>query len=139
MSTVLSEAFLRRMRPEDRASLGKAGVTATEAQSKWQKGEERKMHDAFEQWLALHRSELYWDHSRMDKPTSNRVGHPDFVIQHGNRVTNIELKAPGGKLTDKQREVHDWIKAAGGQVYVCYSAAEAIDVVRLELLAGSRR
>lgn len=88
------------------------------------------MHEEFSSWLEHHAHELYWDHSRMDRATSNRVGHPDFVIQRSGQVLNIEMKVQGGRLSEKQAEVHAWIERAGGRVYVCRSSAEAIKITR---------
>lgn len=93
---------------------------------------EREMHDLFLSWLNLHRDEVYWDHSRMDRPTNNRVGHPDFVLQRAGRALNIELKLPGGTLSDKQELVHAWIVHSGGLVHVCYSAQDAIELTKTE-------
>lgn len=130
MSPVLPDHVLRLMSPEDRAKLGKAGQTAAEAREKFDARLERTMHDEFERWLGLHRDKLYWDHSRMDRATSNRVGHPDFVIQRAGRVLNIEFKVLGAPIRTKQIEVHEWIARTGGCVHVCYATEEAIKVTR---------
>jgi hypothetical protein len=130
LNTTLPDNVLRLMDPSDRQALGGANaLTSSEAQRKWQKGEEKKMHETFSAWLG-HHPEIYWDHSRFDKPTTNRVGHPDYVLQRENRVLNVEMKAPGGVLTEAQRGVHEWIARTGGTVHVCYSAEEAIRITR---------
>jgi hypothetical protein len=129
-TTTFPEAFLRLMRPEDRARLGKGGVTQSEAQHRFAQQAERRMHDEFARWLGLHRDELYWDHSRMDKATRNRKGHPDFVIQSAGCVLNIEFKAPGNTLSADQKEVHAWLRRVGSVPHVCFNVESAIALVR---------
>jgi hypothetical protein len=94
---------------------------------------ERAIHDAFEQWLSLHRDDLCWNHSRMDRKTSDRVGWPDFTIVSKGSICLIEMKRPGEKPTDAQREVHTWLNATGTPVWLCHSAAGAIETTRREL------
>jgi hypothetical protein len=96
---------------------------------------EKTMHEEVIRWLSLHRDELFFDHSRMDRATTSRVGAADFVIQRGGRVLNIEMKIPGEKPTEKQHEVHAWIAKTGGNVHICYSSAEAIALVKSTLLS----
>lgn len=107
-----------------------SGTPPTEAQKRWQKGEEKRIHEEFEKWLRLNRDELYFDHSRMDRATTNRVGAPDFVIQHAGQVLNIEIKTPTGKLSEKQKDIHAWIERTGGIVHVIRSTAGAIALVK---------
>lgn len=132
MSTVLPNHLLKLVPPEIRATMGKAGMTAEEAEAACVAKNEKHMHEQFTRWLEFHRNDIYWDHARMDKATSNRVGHPDFVIQRGGKALNIELKMPGGKLRNNQKEVHEWLASAGAVVYTCYSAQEAIAITRKE-------
>lgn len=129
VSTILPDHVLRLMRPEDRPK-GSAGMLSSEAQIRYQKTQEKRMHEEFEQWLGHRRHELYWDHSRMDRATRNRVGHPDFVLQRQGRVLNIEFKAEGGKLSEKQSEVHAWLTAIGSVVNVCFSSGDAIRITK---------
>ena len=61
-------------------------------------------------------------------------GCPDILV--GYRGTNylLEIKSPGGKLTDDERY---WRELWRGQVAVVYSADEAIEVVTKSPLAGA--
>lgn len=113
-----------------RASLGTAAITSTEAQRRYARTQEKKMHEEFEQWLNLHRDELYWDHSRMDKATSNRKGHPDFAIVAGGLALMIEFKVPGGALSEDQRETHAWLESVASPAHVCHAVADAIALAR---------
>lgn len=45
-------------------------------------------------------------------------GFPDLVLVRGPRVVFAELKGPKGKLTDKQQQWIDALRAAGQEVYV---------------------
>lgn len=120
--------------PKHRAGLGKAAITSSEAQRRYARQEEKRMHEKFEEWLKLHQDELYWDHSRMDQKTTNRKGHPDFVIQSGGRTLNIEFKVPGNVLSEDQEAVHEWLFKVGSIPRVCFDVATAIEVTRMTLL-----
>lgn len=133
MSTVLPNHILRLMRPEDRASLGKGGMTADEAARKWQKGEERKMHQVFE--ADIRRRGWPYLHSRMDKAPTIRKGWPDFSVFNGPRAVCIEFKAEGGKLDQEQKECIAELTAAGVPVLVAYDLQSAIDFAVKNLTA----
>ena len=129
MSTVLPESFLQCMNPSDRKSLGKAGLTASEAQKKWQRGEERKIHDTVIQWLRLRK--IPFIHARMDKPSTIGVGWPDVTVIYRGRALCLELKAPGGRLSEEQTDTLQTLEANGTPCKVAYSDAEALSWLRL--------
>lgn len=131
--TVLPEAILRAMWPEDRLTLGRAGQTSEEAQAKSARREEGKIHKEISNWLSLHRDELYFDHSAMNRRTTNRPGHPDYTVIRKGEVCLLEIKAPGCKPSPVQQEVHSWLNKTGTTVWVVFSSAEAIKTVRREL------
>jgi len=139
MSTLLPDHILRLMRAEDRALLGPAGRTTAAARLMYEQGEERRMHREFERWLAHHKDAIYWDHSRFGFKTTNRVGHPDFVLQGRGRVLNIEMKCAGARATAAQLVTHAWIERAGGRVHICRSSVEAIELARQTFLAPELR
>lgn len=122
------EQFASKLTAPERAKLGVQ--TAAEATQRHAARLEKRMHEQFEQWLGLHRDKLYWDHSRMDRATRNRPGHPDFVIQREGKALNVEFKCLGSKLSEKQCEVHAWIEQVRGWIIVCYSTEQAIKVTR---------
>lgn len=99
-------------------------------QTKYFDTQERKMHIEYGNWLEHHRHELYWDHSRMDKKTRNRKGHPDFVIQAMGAVLNLEMKAAGKKPDEDQKRIHTWIQATGGFVHIVFSSDDAIRLTK---------
>lgn len=141
VSPVLPDHVLRLMSPADRAKLGPAGTLASEAQERWQKREERKMHDELGAFLRL--KQIPHIHARMDQKSTIRAGWPDFtcmlrdrfcIPQHHARVVCVELKAVGGVLSQAQREVIAELERAGVPVLVATSSGEAIQFIISELL-----
>jgi hypothetical protein len=64
-----------------------------------------------------------------------RVGIPDIVAVHDGRCFALELKAPGGRLSDTQRDCHTRLRAAGAAVAVVTGVDEAVaQLVEWELL-----
>jgi hypothetical protein len=105
--------------------------SASTAQRKWRRGEERKLHDALltdfrrRGWLVIH--------SRMDKPSTIAKGWPDLTVIDQGRAVLIELKAPGGVLSADQVGRIAEIEANGTAVLVTESLAEAIRFAREHL------
>jgi hypothetical protein len=56
-------------------------------------------------------------------------GVPDLIILFGGRAFGLELKAPRGRMSDDQIEVHCWMKRAGAEVATVSSLAQALDVL----------
>lgn len=134
MSPVLPDNLLRLMSAEDRRALGKGGQTASEAQRKWQRGEERKLHEGLAQWLRLRG--IPHVHGRMDKASTIRKGWPDFTALYGGRAACVELKAPGGRLSAEQEEVLSELAAASVPATVATTLEEAIAFLKAELDLG---
>jgi hypothetical protein len=64
-------------------------------------------------------------HSRMDKPTRNQCGVPDFVIAlPGARTLYIEAKRPGEKISPAQRDWHAEMTTLGHTVHVVHTLQE---------------
>jgi hypothetical protein len=69
-------------------------------------------------------------------------GWPDYTIAVPDRQTfHIEMKANRmdssgkiikGYLTKEQKEVFEYLRLCGQEVYVCYSVGEAIDILTRE-------
>lgn len=68
-------------------------------------------------WIAFY--------SRMDKPTTARIGQPDFIVlgDHG-RVFLVEAKRKGGKLTEEQLALKAWAAKLGHEIHTVYSMDE---------------
>lgn len=71
-------------------------------------------------------------HSRMDQPTQNEKGVPDFVIAlPGNRVAFIEAKRIGEKVSPAQRDWHAEMAKLGHTVHVVHTMEEFLLVVNI--------
>lgn len=107
-------------------------VSIAERSAKNQRRAELKEQATFDTWLRARKTEgkLTFTHPRSDKATTIEVGHLDFEIRSQGRCIMLEFKAPGGKLTDAQNAflASEW--RAGNPADICYSAAEAIELVR---------
>ena len=87
--------------------------------------EERRLHDEFEKYLIDHN--YLYIHSRMDKPTTNQVGLPDFVVFTGyGQVCLIEFKTATGKVRPKQKVYFDKLAHRGYSVKIARSVQEAV-------------
>lgn len=61
------------------------------------------------------------------------AGFPDLVLyvsRHGFNALTIEMKRPTGKLMPHQKEIHTLLRQQGYKVVTCYSADEAIEVLK---------
>jgi hypothetical protein len=64
-------------------------------------------------------------------------GTPDLLIVASGRAHFLELKAPGGRLTDVQRACHDALRRAGAEIATAFGLDEALaQLQRWGLLRG---
>jgi hypothetical protein len=90
---------------------------------------ERDEQKHFGNWLLLnHYGAKVW-HSTHKATTAN-PGVPDFIVPIWGGTLYIEFKLPGATLSPAQLEYAHALEAKGHQLYVCYSAAEAIALVK---------
>jgi hypothetical protein len=54
------------------------------------------------------------------------AGVPDLIIVHTGRVFALELKAPGGRVSDVQAVVHERLRRAGAEVAVAWGLDQAL-------------
>lgn len=66
-----------------------------------------------------------FNEQRWIKSSGTRKGWPDLEIIYGGELVFLELKAPKKYCSPEQRECHKAIKAAGCEVFVVHSIAEA--------------
>lgn len=85
---------------------------------------EHEIQEDIESFLKSKMPRCWWTRSRMDRPTTNRVGCPDFLVCYNSRFIGIEVKRPGKKPTQEQRAELAWIHSAGGIDAVVTSRAE---------------
>ena len=121
-STCIPDNILKLMDKKERPK-GVAGMTRQEIVDKEHLKTERNIHEDIISYLR--RSSIPYDHSRMDRKSTNTRGHPDFSIYLRNRVLFLEVKMPSGKLSDVQEERILELSKAGNQVEVIYSYDQA--------------
>lgn len=125
---LLPENVLQKMSPEDRAMLGRAGMTAEEASAKSEARSERQSQRTFSSWLSLR--EIYFITPRSDKKSTIKPGHPDFTIFARGRVLFIEMKTSTGRLSDEQSQCVAELIAEGFTVVIARNALAAIVATR---------
>jgi hypothetical protein len=105
--------WLKMMKPEDRASLGKAGLLPEEIAAKTEVKNERQLQSQIIQYLRLKGVEPLWH--RTDKKSAATIGWPDITfaiyteICIGYPVANAcayEVKFGEGKLSKEQEQMH---------------------------------
>lgn len=90
---------------------------------------EREEQRVFSAWM--HQERILFVNPRMDKESTIQPGHPDFsVFLNGGRTIFIEMKVEGGKLSPEQTGRLAQLREAGYLAEVCWSADEAIKLVR---------
>ena len=104
----------------------------TEKLTKWTKGEEKKLNQLVV--ADLRRRGIFVIVSRTDKASTNQVGLPDIVACYNWRVVMVELKASGGKLSDRQIACHAELTRCGVPVAVAYNFDDAIQFVLKHLI-----
>lgn len=67
----------------------------------------------------------------MDRATTQRVGVPDFLICYAGRFISLEVKRPGKKPTNEQRNELAWIRSAGGLDAVVTSLDEVKAILEM--------
>jgi hypothetical protein len=55
------------------------------------------------------------------------AGVPDLIIIRSGRTHALELKAPGGHVSDVQSVVHERLRRAGAEVAVAYGLDQALE------------
>lgn len=129
MSTVLHQNILRLMRPEDRARLGTAGLTAEEAEAACVARNESDLQVLIK--TMLNRYGIYVVRSRMDKRTTTAKGTPDLLFNlPGVGAIAWEVKMPGKHPTPEQYEAMEQMRANGWQVAVIRSYDEALKLYK---------
>lgn len=60
------------------------------------------------------------------------VGVPDrLLLLPGGKILFVELKAPHGVLSERQKRTHDRFRSLGFTVYVCFDYEQVDSVLRI--------
>lgn len=127
----IPERMRKCMAPETRKAIGPAAMTMDDAEQKRATRVEKAMHDRFIQWLNL--NGIPFVHSRMDKPSTIKMGFPDFTLLMNGRGVCVEFKAPGGKLKEEQADCLAKLHLAGVPVRVFEDVGAAIHFAKENL------
>lgn len=132
--TVLPESFLRRMSSEDRAPMGKAGLTMPEIDEASAIKLERELHREIGQDLL--RRGIEYGHSRFGLKSRYTPGFPDFIFTVNHETWHVECKVPGNGLDPDQRRVRDNILANGGLWLTAYQFADYAVIFHVGRITG---
>ncbi len=125
---ILPNHILEKMSPEDRAKLGKAGMTIAEAIQKAINKSEGDLQKQISNWLDLHDIAFY--RAAMHKKTTGRVGWPDFTFAINGRACAIEAKFDHGDTSDEQKKTIAAMRTNGWCVAVVRSLSEVIEFMK---------
>ena len=114
------------------ATIAKKSNAPEPKPTKWTKGEEKKLNQLVV--ADLRRRGIFVIVSRTDKASTNQVGLPDIVACYNGRVAMVELKANGGKLSDRQIACHAELTRCGVPVAVAYNFDDAVQFVLKHLI-----
>lgn len=103
---------------------------------------ERNLHRAVAQYLdvALPATAFWWpipsashrllpQAANMKRAGEIKPGLPDIMLCYRGRLICIELKAPKGRLSPAQHDVHERLTLSGAVVCVCRSLDDVIDLL----------
>jgi hypothetical protein len=114
------------MRPADRKSLGKAGMTGEEAMASYSAKSEKELQKQIAGILAIRG--IRYLNPAMSKKSPLPIGWPDFTIfLPPGRTIFMECKIEGGKLTKEQEAFGTWAKQWGFPHYVVRTLTQAIE------------
>ena len=91
---------------------------------------EADIQEQIETLLKSYGRECYYFRARMDKPTTGRVGTPDFIGWLRGKPFMLEVKRPGGKQTREQAGELMRGQLAGAKSAVVYSLVEAVEFLQ---------
>ena len=102
----------------------------TPAESRTAKTREADIQETIETHLKSFGRDCYYFHARMDKPTTGRVGTPDFIGWLRGKPFMMEVKRPGGKQTREQAGELMRGQLAGAESAVVYSLDDAVEFLK---------
>lgn len=133
----LPENVRRCIPKDDRQEFGKAGVTSAEAQQKFERNAERKLHEQIVGFLRI-KGVRFIVRSRMDRKTTNAVGTPDIIFCFCSKFIALEVKVGTNNLTNAQRQALEDIIEDGG-ISLVVRSLEAVKTLLDGLEANRER
>ncbi len=114
-----SQNILRRMEPQDRKGMGKAGLLDSECAEIAAVKSERDLQKLIANELL--RRGIWFSRSAMNRKTTNTVGTPDFLFCCRGFFCAVEVKHGAGKVRPEQQEALDAILENDGRCMVVRS------------------
>lgn len=127
-ANTLPDAFLRKMDPKDRASLGTFGKLNSERKAELDAMMEKSLHNLLSQYLNLHG--IFYIHSNMAKRTRTTKGTPDFLFAINGQACAIECKRVDGELSEDQEKAIAAMRRNCWAVEICTSLEQAIGFIQ---------
>jgi hypothetical protein len=124
----LPENALRYLSKEQRTPMGKSGRTMSEIDEANAIKAEKELHRQVEQYLNM--KGVMFNHDRMDKRRTGRLGWPDFDFAIRGQAIAVECKAPGKDLDGKQPEVRMGLLRDGWTYIICYRLEQVIELFK---------
>lgn len=120
----LPDHILRKMTPEQRKPLGKAGMTHEEAESKAEAGKELELQGEIAAYLRM--KEIVYAKPDPRKKSAFPEGWPDFTFCYRGLFCGVEVKTAVGRLSEAQVKMHEQMRAEpnGAIVIVARSLEE---------------
>lgn len=127
---ILPNHILEKMSPEDRAVLGKAGMTKAEAEARFIAKSERDLQKLIANELL--RRGIWFHRAAMHKRTTGTLGTPDFLFVVRGIPCAVEVKFARGKLRDDQVRAIEQMTENGWRCAVVHSFEELRDFLLME-------
>lgn len=132
-STQLTDKMLGMMSAEQRAPLGKAGVTYAEANAKAEVRSEKQLQTLCENYARQHGIPFF--RQRMDRKSNMKIGTPDAFMCVRGQFVAIEFKVGKNQLTQEQADCLRDIVKNGGDAVIVRTFQEFVEL--LAVLRGS--
>lgn len=126
--SVLPESLLSKISEKDRKSMGCAGMTASEAQEKFEYAQEKELQRDIRNFL-MH-SKCYFHQSPFAKKAQGKIGRADFLVCYRGRWISIEAKSMTGKQRPEQIKDQVEVESAGGEYLLARSIRDVQETFR---------
>jgi hypothetical protein len=126
------------MSPKDRKSIGQPTATEAIQRCEHRTSAANKPYSPTGSLFMSGRANLTFNWGKTHQKSSCRVGWHDFSIYRGGKCLLIELKAPGGRLTEEQISFRERLEAQGFDNCIARDAAQAIEASRHHLFERKR-
>lgn len=123
----MPEAMRRCIAPTERAQIGPAAHTISDAVAAAEPKAEKELQKQIAGYLATR--DIFFGQQRMDRKSTMVLGWPDFVFCYKGHFIALEAKTPVGKQEPEQVIAEAKIEAQGGRYYVVRSLVEVAAIL----------